>query len=244
MQGMESFPFSEVSFYLVFVTSKIMGATDTISELQSLSGNQTLVSKNGNFELGFFTPGNSMNYYLGIWYKDIPVQTVVWVANRETSSKSTSSLVLHINTTTKSILLLGHNKTVIWCAIPSRKAQNPVLQLLDSGNLVLKEQYHDEDPKQYLWQSFDYPCDTQLPGMKIGKDLRTGFDRSLRAWKDENDPSPGNMTRGIYLTNWPEPMVWVGSNKYFSNGPWNGVQHSGKPTFKPHPYFVFIFSSN
>ena len=42
----------------------------------------TLVSNGGSFKLGFFTPGNSNNCYSGIWYKDIPDKTVVWVANR------------------------------------------------------------------------------------------------------------------------------------------------------------------
>ncbi|MCD7462300.1 hypothetical protein HAX54_048208 [Datura stramonium] len=33
--------------------------------------------------MGFFSPGNSENRYVGMWYKNISVRTVVWVANRE-----------------------------------------------------------------------------------------------------------------------------------------------------------------
>lgn len=81
-------------------------------------------------------------------------------------------------------------------------------------------------------------------GMKLGKDLKTGLDRHLTAWKNENDPSPGNLTWGMYVTNYPEPMQWIGSKKYFNSGPWNGVQYSGKPTLKRHPVFEFIYFSD
>ncbi|KAI9093244.1 hypothetical protein K1719_027258 [Acacia pycnantha] len=58
-------------------------ALDSLRQSQFISDNgTTLVSKDGTFELGFFAPGTSNRRYLGIWYKNIPVQTVVWVANR------------------------------------------------------------------------------------------------------------------------------------------------------------------
>ncbi|KAK9123437.1 hypothetical protein Sjap_013039 [Stephania japonica] len=38
---------------------------------QSLTGNQTLVSKDDKSELGFFTLGNSQNYYISIWFKQV-----------------------------------------------------------------------------------------------------------------------------------------------------------------------------
>lgn len=249
MKGKRISGFFPLSVYLVFQTSIILAATtDTIHELQSLTENQTLVSKNGNFELGLFTPGNSKNRYLGIWF--IPDKTVVWVANREKPTNH-SSVVLQISNTTQNILVFDQNKSVLWSATPIRKAKkNPILQLLDSGNLVLREQHDDNDDENpenealILWQSFDYPCDTLLPGMKLGKDLRTGFDRRLVAWKNENDPSPGNFSWGMHVTNYPEPMMWIGSRKSFNSGPWNGVQYSGKPTSRPHPVFEYIYFSN
>ena len=63
------------------------------------------------------------------------------------------------------------------------------VELLDSGNLVLR----DVVAGTYLWQSFDYPSDTLLPGMKLGWDLRTGLKRSLSAWKNSEDPCPGRF---------------------------------------------------
>ncbi|XP_072054956.1 S-locus-specific glycoprotein S13-like [Arachis hypogaea] len=99
--------------------------------------------------------------------------------------------------------------------------KNPILQLLDSGNLVLREENDENEEKNYLWQSFDYPGDTLLPGIKLGKDLRTGFDRCVMAWKNENDPSPGTLNWRMDVTTWPEPMQRIGTMKQYNNGPWN-----------------------
>ena len=57
-------------------------AVDSITKSGPLSKGITLVSKAESSALGFFSPGNSSNRYLGIWYNNIPVRTVVWVANR------------------------------------------------------------------------------------------------------------------------------------------------------------------
>ncbi|MED6111487.1 hypothetical protein PIB30_052719 [Stylosanthes scabra] len=235
--------------FLYFLLSKTIPATatDTLTQFQSLTENQTLVSNNGDFELGFFTlDDNSTNnpYYLGIWYKNIPIRTIVWVANREKPSTDHNSLVLLIhNTANNTILLTQNNKsTVLWSVSISRKPKNPILHLLDSGNLVLREENDDvNDEKNYLWQSFDYPGDTLLPGMKLGKDLRTGFDRRVTAWKNDNDPSPGTLNWFMEVNNWPEPMQRIETMKQYNSGPWNGVQYSGKPTNKPSPAFEFIY---
>ncbi|KAK9156037.1 hypothetical protein Sjap_003517 [Stephania japonica] len=75
-----------LSFVLLFFSAKMHlcgSAADTISAGQSLTANQTIVSKGGDFELGFFTPDRSLKHYLGIWYKKAYAQnrTGIWVAN-------------------------------------------------------------------------------------------------------------------------------------------------------------------
>ncbi|XP_059078255.1 G-type lectin S-receptor-like serine/threonine-protein kinase SD2-2 [Cryptomeria japonica] len=57
---------------------------DSLSLGASLRGKQTITSKNGTFALGFFNPNGTNNWYVGIWYAQIPDKTIVWVANRET----------------------------------------------------------------------------------------------------------------------------------------------------------------
>ncbi|KAM0063411.1 putative non-specific serine/threonine protein kinase [Helianthus debilis subsp. tardiflorus] len=80
-------------FLLVFyasITLTCTHATDTISANQILRYNETIISAQETFELGFFNPSNSTNYYVGIWYKKIPKRTYVWVANRNTPVTDTS----------------------------------------------------------------------------------------------------------------------------------------------------------
>ncbi|MFS7985347.1 putative non-specific serine/threonine protein kinase [Helianthus anomalus] len=57
-------------------------AADTLFVNKTIRYNKTIVSPQETFELGFFSPANSTNHYVGIWYKKIPKGTVVWVANR------------------------------------------------------------------------------------------------------------------------------------------------------------------
>uniref|UniRef100_A0A2N9HCP4 non-specific serine/threonine protein kinase n=1 Tax=Fagus sylvatica TaxID=28930 RepID=A0A2N9HCP4_FAGSY len=79
---MDIFAFLFMSSVSLVFLSDFLYATDSITQSQSLRDDMTLVSKNGRFELGFFNPGSSKNRYLGIWFNNIPIQTVVWVANR------------------------------------------------------------------------------------------------------------------------------------------------------------------
>nr|POE76832.1 s-locus-specific glycoprotein s13 [Quercus suber] len=120
----------------------------------------------------------------------------VQVANRRNPINGSSG-VLMVNNYGK-LVLLNQNSTVVWSANSTKEARNPIVQLLDLGNLVLREE-NEENPEKYLWQSFDYPSDTWLPGMKVGWDLRTGLERRLTAWKSPDDPSPGKLSWGIEL---------------------------------------------
>ncbi|GLU23499.1 hypothetical protein SLE2022_394970 [Rubroshorea leprosula] len=226
--------------FLIFL--KASTAIDYISPSEPLPDGKTLVSHDGSFELGFFHPGSFGNRYLGIWYKNIPVRTVVWVANRVNPLNDSSGMLMV--TTTGDLQVLSQNITVVWSANSTKAAQNPILQLLNSGNLVLIDG-RDGNSAAYLWQSFDYPSDTLLPGMKLGWDLRTDLDRRLLAWKNSDDPSPGDFTWEIELQGNPEALLWKGSQKYARSGPWNRIRFSGAPYLSPdNRVFSHEFVSN
>ncbi|KAL5736147.1 hypothetical protein ACOSP7_030615 [Xanthoceras sorbifolium] len=233
-----------ISFQLLCFFYEFAYAFDTINSSQSISDDgRTLVSEDGTFELGFFSPGSSKNRYVGIWYKNIPDKTVVWVANR-VNPINDSSGVLMINST-GSPVVVSQSKTVVWSANSTREAKSSVvLQLLNSGNLVLRDRQNDDDLGSYLWQSFDYPCDTLLPEMKLGWDLKTGLERRISSWQSPDDPSPGDFTWGVELKDYPEMAMWKGSKKFYRSGPWNGVGFSGAPELKPNPVFNFNFVVN
>ena len=237
---MDIFAFVFLSSNLLLFSFVSSDTADSITQSQSLSDSKgtTLVSKDGGFVLGFFSPGNPNNRYLGIWYHNIPIRTVVWVANRRNPINGSSG-VLMVNNYGK-LVLLNQNSTVAWSANSTKEARNPIVQLLDSGNLVLREE-NEENPENYLWQSFDYPSDTWLPGMKVGWDLRTGLERRLTAWKSPEDPSPGELSWGIELHDYPEIVMKKGSDKFFRTGPWNGRVFSGVPELRATPVYNFSF---
>ncbi|KAK9212457.1 hypothetical protein WN943_001839 [Citrus x changshan-huyou] len=109
---MDVLSFSFVCCKLLFFLSKSSFTSDTITSFQSLSDGRTLVSKEGSFELGFFSPGSSKNRYVGIWYKNMPVKTVVWVANRINHINDSSGLLV-VNKT-GNLVLTSQNKSVVW----------------------------------------------------------------------------------------------------------------------------------
>ncbi|KAK9209424.1 hypothetical protein WN944_001790 [Citrus x changshan-huyou] len=126
------------------------------------------------FELGFFSPGNSKNIkYIGIWYKKSP-DTVVWVANRNTPIHDPHGILAISNN--GNLVLLNQTNGTIWSSNMSRQIKNPVAKLLDTGNVVLRDKFSSNTCEgNYLWQSFDYPSDTLLSGMKGDAPSFTNF---------------------------------------------------------------------
>ena len=199
--------------FLLFLFIRTSTSLDMISPSQSIRDGETLISAGGIFELGFFSPGNSNGRYLGIWYKLSP-STVAWVANRDKPINNTSG-VLEVNNQGVLVLHNGTNNT-FWSSNVSKAAENPVAQLLDSGNLVVR----DGNMDNLLWQSFDYPCDTLLPGMKLGWNLETGLDRFLSSWKSTDDPDYGDYSLKIDLRGYPQAIQMKGTAIITRAEPW------------------------
>ncbi|GKV15825.1 hypothetical protein SLEP1_g26574 [Rubroshorea leprosula] len=160
---------------------------DTIAPGQTMrDGVVTLVSAGGTYEFGFFSPGNSKSQCLGIWYRNIATKTVVWVVNREAPISGSSGVP---NMTSQGTLLLSDGtNSIFWSSNTSRTPQNPMSQLLDSGNLVVKDG-DDAAAGNILRQTFDHPSDALLHGMKLGRKFITGQDRILSSWKSADSPA-------------------------------------------------------
>nr|GMD96438.1 G-type lectin S-receptor-like serine/threonine-protein kinase At4g27290 [Ipomoea batatas] len=225
---------------------KISHARDTLTSTQFLKDGDTIISSGGRFEMGFLSiPAGSINRYVGIWYKQIPVPTVVWIANRETALTNTTSAVLKIIKPGRLVLIDANNNT-IWSTNASRSAQNPMAQLLDSGNLVVRDSEDQRiNPENFLWQSFDYPTDNLLPGMKLGWNFVTGHEVYVRAWKNENDPSSGQFTFHFDPAGYPHCVTKNGPEKIYTTGPWNGLRWSGTPGIDPDsPHYKYQMYMN
>ncbi|XP_038981798.1 G-type lectin S-receptor-like serine/threonine-protein kinase At2g19130 [Phoenix dactylifera] len=236
-------PCSSLSFLLFFLFSSLniqrCVATDSISSGQALSGNQTIVSKERNFELGFFTPGNSHNYYIGIWYKKISKQTVIWVANRETPVSSPSSSELKISED-GNLVLINQFKHPIWSSNSTPKTKNStVAVLLETGNLVLKDLDH---PSAVIWQSFDHPTDTLMPGGWIGVNKITGEVQSLIPWKNFKDPAPGPYVDRVDPSESGQFVLqWNGSQTYWRSGKWNGRSFPSIPEMSLNSIYNYSY---
>ncbi|XP_047949159.1 G-type lectin S-receptor-like serine/threonine-protein kinase At4g27290 [Salvia hispanica] len=211
---------------ILFIHTILHAANDSINISESIRDEETLVSSGGMFALGFFSPGNSRNWYLGIWYNNIPNQTVVWVANRGAPlTNKTGVLTL---TEAGTLCLVNETNGLIWSTNASRTVQNPTAQLLDSGNLVVKDADDDDDrPENFLWHSFDHPTDTYIPGMKMGSDLIRGEERYMSSWWSDDDPAPCKFRTHMDLSGYPQIFTEGGRGVRYRYGPWNGVQFSG-----------------
>ncbi|KAF5770738.1 putative non-specific serine/threonine protein kinase [Helianthus annuus] len=68
MRALARLLFFSSALFSVLLNSAVL---DTINTGQALRDDDTLVSAGETYELGFFSPGNSKNRYLGIWFKKI-----------------------------------------------------------------------------------------------------------------------------------------------------------------------------
>ncbi|KAL0926662.1 hypothetical protein M5K25_002903 [Dendrobium thyrsiflorum] len=214
-------------------------ATNSLSLGQSLSGNQTLVSKDGTFALGFFTPGNSHKFYIGIWYNKLPGQTIIWVANRKAPVSDPTTSKLQISDL-GNLVLLDSAKSQVWSSNSTAKVNIAIL--LDTGNLVLR---NDSNSEVDLWQSFAHPTDTWMPGGWLGVNKITGEYQSLTSWKSPEDPAPGLFGFSMNPDGSDEyVMIWNASNIYWSSGLWNGQYFSNIPATREKTAFNFTFIDN
>jgi hypothetical protein len=123
-----------------------------------------------------------------------------------------------------SFLLLDGSGQVVWSPNSTAAA---TARLLESGNLVVMMSDDPSSSGVILWQSFDHPSNTLLPGMKIGKNLWTGGGWSLSSWRSPRDPSPGRYRYTTDARGVPENVLWDGDVERYRTGPWNGLWFSG-----------------
>ncbi|CAJ1956428.1 unnamed protein product [Sphenostylis stenocarpa] len=237
---------SLLTLFFSLFTHNSLAALTTVSANQTLTGDQTLVSGGEIFELGFFKPGNSSNYYIGIWYKKVAKQTIVWVANRDNpvSDKNTGTLEISGG----NLVLLDGSSNQVWSTNMTSPKSGSVVEavLLDSGNLVLRDRQNgasaSSDP---LWQSFDYPTDTWLPGGKIKLDTKTKQPQYLTSWKNKEDPATGLFSLELDPKGTTSYLIlWNKSEQYWTSGPWNGHIFSLVPEMRANFLYNFTFVSN
>ncbi|XP_074557281.1 G-type lectin S-receptor-like serine/threonine-protein kinase LECRK1 [Curcuma longa] len=134
-------------------------------------------SPSGDFAFGFFpADSNRSRFLLAVWFAATSPQSVVWSANRNALLASGATVRLTAN---GRLSLRSENGSETW----TPGAINAVAaSVLDTGNLVLA------DATDVLWQSFDHPTDTLLPGQVLPAD------GSLRSQLTDADFSEGRFS--------------------------------------------------
>ncbi|CAL5014680.1 unnamed protein product [Urochloa decumbens] len=215
---------------LIFSSTVLISADTIVSDPLKNGGNitdgDTVVSAGGSFTLGFFTPAGGVptKRYLGIWFTASP-DAVCWVANRDTPLNNNTGVLVF--STGGSLRLLDGSGQTAWSSsnTTNNSSASWVAELLESGNLVVREQ----SSGSILWQSFDHPSNTLLDGMRLGKNLETGEEWSLTSWSAADDPSPGSWRMVMDTKGLPDCFIWQGNVKKSRTGPWNGLRFSGTP---------------
>uniref|UniRef100_A0A2N9G6Y0 Receptor-like serine/threonine-protein kinase n=1 Tax=Fagus sylvatica TaxID=28930 RepID=A0A2N9G6Y0_FAGSY len=223
-----------MSLILIVLFFPFCTSLDTLTSNQSIKDGQSLISKENNFALGFFSTGYSSYRYLGIWYVKVTQQTVVGVANRNDPINDSSGVLS--NQFGNLVLYDGYNHLVWSTNVSVQGTTSSVAQLQDSGNLVLVQ---DNINEKVLWQSCDHPTDTLLPKMKLGLNRITGLDTFLTSWKSHDDPGSGDCFYKMNPSGSPQIFLYKGSTLYYRTSPWPW-QASSAETFSLGFKFDFV----
>ncbi|KAL5770393.1 hypothetical protein ACOSP7_014547 [Xanthoceras sorbifolium] len=167
-------------------------ATDILNHggILNSSASASLVSRNGFFNLRFYNLSID-RWYLSIWYKTGTTEKPCWLANQDRPIKNDSGVLLIDENGNLMIKYTGGDPIVLYSG---QTNTNVTAILQDNGNFVLREATSSGTAEQMLWQSFDSPTDSFLPGMKLGINHKTGQKWSLTSWLTPIVPTPGAFT--------------------------------------------------
>ncbi|KAH9289962.1 hypothetical protein KI387_034079 [Taxus chinensis] len=187
----------------------------------SLTGNQTIISKNGTFQLGFFNPNGTNNWYIGIWYAQVSDKTIIWVANREDPVVNIPGI---LKLETDGYLTLFDRKIrIIWSSYKNQKVKASRAFILDSGNFLMVSA---QNTSEIVWESFGDPTDTLLPGMKLWKGMK------LTSWKSSIDPAPGPFSEELNPSPGKAELLMLYNNTIPY---WRGGEESADGVKSIHP---------
>lgn len=196
------------------------------SKISDGSSQSTLISPGKVFELGFFTPDESFNNnrYLGIWYYSSNPKIFVWVANRDKPLLASKSYLIVKDGKAEVFDIHGSSYWTIGSAVSVNSTK---LCLTDHGNLILSR----DQGVRPIWQSFDHPTDTILPGMMLKGSL------NLTSWQNRSDPAIGNSLLLLQPGNNPKMVInEKGYPQYWDSG--------ADPSAKIPPVLSELLNSN
>ncbi|XP_076941071.1 G-type lectin S-receptor-like serine/threonine-protein kinase At1g67520 [Bidens hawaiensis] len=247
-------------FWFLFSNPCYSKITNTLHQGQEFKDWDELISSNRVFSLKFFSFGTMVSPYLGVFYNKEQFRysnsdyyqkrvsdhfsnsAAVWVANRNHPIPDIYGK-LDIDVHGK-FSILSSGGTVLDLFSPTQLVtRNASVTLLDSGNLVLQE-LRPDGFQRVLWQSFDYPTDTLLPGMKLGINLETGHIWSLTSWRNDELPAEGLFTLVGDLNRTGQIGILRQGNVHWTSGPWQNGEFKNTNLQSSGPDVRLYYISN
>ncbi|KAG2665641.1 hypothetical protein I3760_15G017500 [Carya illinoinensis] len=128
----------------------------SLGSFLSPNANPYWLSGSGQFAFGFYKRDGG--FAIGIWLEKSRQKTVVWTANRDTQPLSRNVTLLLTNEG-RLILEQEQGQQIVLTNSPFSGSS---ASMLDTGNFVL----YDSN-SAVIWQTFDSPTDTILPGQPL-----------------------------------------------------------------------------
>ncbi|KAJ7948966.1 putative Receptor protein kinase [Quillaja saponaria] len=185
------FLFSLACLRLWTTATTLAAVSDSLRSGDVLNFSSSICSPNQKFCMHFNPHGSFLKEHT--YLIEYSGNTLVWIANRNKPIVNTSGLVLTLDHSGVMKIMNQGGETITLYS-PAQPIRNSVATLLDSGNFILQEVNSNGSMKRLLWQSFDHPTHTLLPGMKLGVNHKTGHSWSLVSWLADNIPASGAFT--------------------------------------------------
>ncbi|XP_040997107.1 G-type lectin S-receptor-like serine/threonine-protein kinase LECRK3 [Juglans microcarpa x Juglans regia] len=151
-----------IFLYLLLITgfsaaiAQQRNSSTSLGSSLSPNANPYWLSDSGQFAFGFYKKGDG--FAIGIWLEKIRQKTVVWTANLDNPPLSRNVTLLLTNDGRLVLEQEQGQQTALTNALFSASYAS----MLDTGNFVL---YNSSS--NIIWQTFDAPTDTILPGQPL-----------------------------------------------------------------------------
>ncbi|XP_020241834.1 G-type lectin S-receptor-like serine/threonine-protein kinase LECRK2 isoform X1 [Asparagus officinalis] len=203
---------------LFFLLSNFLSAQAdtniTLGEtLTPLTPPTSWLSPSGDFAFGFRPlESDPTQFLLAVFFNKVPNQTVVWTAN---GGKTTNNQSKAVFTQDGRLSLRDHAGNEIWNTSVTAATS---AAMLDTGNFMLVS-----SNSSTLWQTFDNPTDTILPGQVLQEGT------SLYARLTDSDYSRGRFELGVQpdgnlvLYSLAYPTAFRYRPAYWASNTWGSV---------------------
>ncbi|XP_056158422.1 G-type lectin S-receptor-like serine/threonine-protein kinase At2g19130 [Syzygium oleosum] len=139
------------------------------------------------------------------------------------------------------LVMVNGSRVPVWStnlSTSSSGSSSTVAVLGDDGNFALKD---GPNSSVTLWQSFDHPTHTWLPGAKLAIDKRKNTSQLLTSWKNSEDPSTGLFSLQLQPSN-EYFILWNKSIHYWTSGQWDSKNSVFDNVPELRANFIFNFS--